>query len=124
MRSITVSSRLLAAGMQGREPVLRHPDRVHHRLMALWRACLVGRSTAIVRLGRRVCGLGLFFLLWHLMTTYEVTLYVRFLNIPGPVEVLAEMGKLATSTLFYTHILTSLERIYLGFVLAACLGIP
>jgi NitT/TauT family transport system permease protein len=58
------------------------------------------------------------------MTTYEVTFYVRFLNIPGPVEVLAEMAKLATSALFYTHILTSLERVYLGFVLAACLGIP
>jgi len=97
---------------------------VHHLLGALWRACLGRRTTAVVRLCRRVCGLGLFFLFWHLMTTYEVTFYVRFLNIPGPVEVLAEMAKLATSTLFYTHILTSLERIYLGFVLAACLGIP
>jgi len=90
----------------------------------MWRACLFMRTTAVVRLCRRVCGLGLFFLFWYLMTTYEVTFYVRFLNFPSPVEVLAEMGKLATSALFYTHILTSLERIYCGFVLAACLGIP
>ncbi len=124
MRSSTVSSRLLAADTQGSNHVLRCPRRVHHLLGALWRACLGRRTTAVVRLCRRVCGLGLFFLFWHLMTTYEVTFYVRFLNIPGPVEVLAEMAKLATSALFYTHILTSLERIYLGFVLAACLGIP
>jgi NitT/TauT family transport system permease protein len=124
MRSITVSPRLHTADTPGSDQALRCPRSVHHLLVAIYRACLVMRTTAVARPCRRVCGLGLFFLFWHLMTTYEVTFYVRFVNVPGPAEVLAEMGKLVTSGLFYTHILTSLERIYLGFVLAACLGIP
>ena len=93
MRSSTVSSRLLAANTQSSNHVLRCPRRVCHLLVALWRACLAMRPTAVVRLCRRVCGLGLFILFWHLMTMYEVTFYVRFLNIPGPVEVLAEMAE-------------------------------
>jgi NitT/TauT family transport system permease protein len=88
-----------------------------------WRTRWAGCTAIASRLCRRVVALGLFFLIWHLLTAFEVTCYVRFLNIPGPLTVLTELQKLATSAVFYTHILTSLERIYLGFSLAACLGI-
>lgn len=85
------------------------------------------RGTALMAWAARPCrqvlALGLFFLAWHLLTAYEVTLYARFSNVPGPLAVLAEIQKLVTMPVFYTHILTSLERIYLGFSIAAGLGI-
>lgn len=92
-------------------------------LAGIWRARLAGLAAAAVRPCRRVFALAMFFLVWHLLTVFEVTFYVRFVNIPGPLTVLAEMQKLSTNPVFYTHILASLERIYLGFSLAACLGI-
>ena len=71
----------------------------------------------------RVLSIGLFFAAWHVATTWDMDLYVRFQNIPTPAEVLEEAVALFGSTGFYVHILASLERIWLGFTIATTLGV-
>ncbi|PYM94324.1 MAG: ABC transporter permease [Candidatus Rokuibacteriota bacterium] len=72
---------------------------------------------------RRVLSIGLFFVIWHLLTKWDVDLYVRFQNIPAPWEVLEEAVALLAGRAFYVHILASLERIWLGFAIATVLGV-
>jgi NitT/TauT family transport system permease protein len=71
----------------------------------------------------RAGSIGLFLLAWHVATLWDLDLYVRFQNIPSPGEVLAEAIELFGSPSFYVHILASLERIWLGFALAAVVGV-
>ena len=75
------------------------------------------------RRARRAASLGLFFVLWHVATEWDLDFYVRFQNIPTPAQVLAEAVDLFGTTGFYVHILASLERIWLGFAIASVLGI-
>src|SRR5437867_5036444 len=72
---------------------------------------------------RRVLSIGLFFVIWHLLTKWDVDLYVRFQNIPAPWEVLEEAVALLAGRAFYVHVLASLERIWLGFAIATVLGV-
>ena len=72
---------------------------------------------------RRVLSIGLFFVIWHLLTKWDVDLYVRFQNIPAPWEVLEEAVALLAGRAFYVHILASLERIWVGFAIATVLGV-
>ena len=72
---------------------------------------------------RRVLSIGLFVVIWHLLTKWDVDLYVRFQNIPAPWEVLEEAVALLAGRAFYVHILASLERIWLGFAIATVLGV-
>jgi len=72
---------------------------------------------------RRAVSLGVFFVLWHVATEWDLAFYVRFQNIPTPAQVLAEAIDLFGAAGFYVHILASLERIWLGFGIASVLGI-
>src|SRR5438309_12000804 len=67
---------------------------------------------------RRVLSIGLFFVVWHYSTKWDVDLYVRFQNIPTPWEVLEEAAAQLRAAALYGHILASLERIWLGFAVA------
>jgi NitT/TauT family transport system permease protein len=61
--------------------------------------------------------------LWHLLTEYDVTLWLRFDQFPGPSEVAdALWAQLQTAT-YYDDLLASLRRILLGFTLAAVAGV-
>ena len=89
------------------------------------------RATAAAPLGwaslrrpaLRALSIGLFLLVWHLATLWDLDAYVRFQNIPSPGDVLAEAIELFGSASFYVHILASLERIWLGFAIASVLAI-
>jgi NitT/TauT family transport system permease protein len=72
---------------------------------------------------RRAVSLGVFFVLWHVATEWDLAFYVRFQNIPTPAQVLAEAIDLFGTGGFYVHILASLERIWLGFAIASVSGI-
>jgi NitT/TauT family transport system permease protein len=72
---------------------------------------------------RRAASLGVFFVLWHVATEWDLAFYVRFQNIPTPAQVLAEAVDLFGAAGFYVHILASLERIWLGFAIASVLGV-
>ena len=63
-------------------------------------------------------------LAWHLASTMKFHFIVRFENVPTPVVVANALGELLASSKFSVHILVSLQRILIGFVAAALLGIP
>jgi NitT/TauT family transport system permease protein len=69
------------------------------------------------------CSLGGLVLLWHLVTTYRVDFYVRFSNIPTPLDVLHSMVQAGSSGKFIANIGMSLRRIFLGFAVAVALGV-
>src|SRR5262245_66241226 len=75
------------------------------------------------RRARRAVSLGVFFVLWHVATEWDLAFYVRFQNIPTPAQVLAEAVDLFAAAGFYVHILASLEGIWLGFFIPCVLGI-
>ena len=105
------------------EGALAHPPHVSGLSPTTWRALLGRIALGTRRPLLRLLALGLFLTFWHLASTYQLTLYIRFANIPTPTAVLTEVLRLFMSKVFYTHIVASLERIYLGFGLAAALGI-
>ena len=62
-------------------------------------------------------------LFWHLATTYQFDFYIRFANIPTPLEVLRKVAEVNSSPKFITNVGMSLRRIFEGFVIATALGV-
>lgn len=77
------------------------------------------RATAI-----GIASLLAFLLVWHLLTTYRVVFFVRFTNVPSPLAVYASLTKAIHDPKFLMHILLSCRRIFIGFSLAAIVGVP
>jgi NitT/TauT family transport system permease protein len=77
------------------------------------------RATAI-----GVVSLIAFLLVWHLLTTYRVVFFVRFTNVPSPLAVYASFTKAIHDPKFLMHIVLSCRRIFIGFSLAAIVGVP
>ena len=64
-----------------------------------------------------------FVVLWHLLTAHNVVAWLRFNRMPTPTTVLeALLARMSTGT-YYDDLLASLQRILLGFGLAAVVGI-
>lgn len=63
-------------------------------------------------------------LAWHLLTKYRVVFFVRFTNVPSPLAVYASFVKAIHDPHFLMHIALSCRRIFLGFSLAALIGVP
>ena len=61
-------------------------------------------------------------LAWYLLTVYRVDFYVRFGNIPTPVEVWHSIVGVSHSSRFLTDIGISLRRVLLGFLGATVTG--
>jgi len=77
------------------------------------RAVLLGTISLVV-----------FLLAWHLLTKYRVVFFVRFTNVPSPLAVYASFAKAIHDPHFLMHIALSCRRIFLGFSLAALVGVP
>ena len=77
------------------------------------RAALLGAISLLV-----------FLLAWHLLTKYRVVFFVRFTNVPSPLAVYASFVKAIHDPHFLMHIALSCRRIFLGFSLAALVGVP
>jgi NitT/TauT family transport system permease protein len=67
--------------------------------------------------------IGSVLLVWHLATLYRLDFYIRFNNIPTPAQVFEKVVEVNRSAKFLTSIAMSLQRILLGFAVAAVLGI-
>lgn len=65
-----------------------------------------------------------FLLVWHLLTKYRVTFFVRFTNVPSPLAVYESFSKASHDPKFGMHLLLSCRRIFIGFTLAAVVGVP
>ncbi len=68
--------------------------------------------------------IGSLLLFWYLGTKYRWEFYMRFTNVPTPGEVLGKVAEVSQSTRFLTHIGISVQRILIGFIIAASIGIP
>ncbi|MFC5321050.1 ABC transporter permease [Bradyrhizobium oligotrophicum] len=77
------------------------------------RALLIGTASLLM-----------FLIAWHLLTTYRVVFVVKFTNVPAPLAVYASFTKAIHDPKFLMHILLSCRRIFIGFSLAAIVGVP
>ena len=71
----------------------------------------------------RATSLALAVLLWWLLTENDVRLWLRFDQIPGPVEVYEAFRHQLSTPLYYQDLAQSLVRILTGFALASVAGV-
>lgn len=64
-----------------------------------------------------------FVALWQLLTAHNVVAWLRFNRMPAPMRVVESFGARISSGGYYDDLLASLQRILLGFGLAAAVGI-
>lgn len=93
-----------------------------------WRESLAARLPAALRTRSAAVVLPLipivaFLVLWHLLTTYGVVAWLRFNRMPTPGSVLDALVARIGSGSYYDDLLASLQRILLGFGLAAIIGV-
>lgn len=67
--------------------------------------------------------IGVFLAAWHLLTDNNVVAWLRFNRMPSPESVLQALLTRVSSGSYYDDLLASLQRILLGFGLAAVVGI-
>lgn len=79
--------------------------------------------TRLLRWLVRATSLALAVLLWWLLTENDVRLWLRFDQIPGPVEVYGAFRHQLSTPLYYQDLAQSLVRILTGFALASVAGI-
>ena len=91
------------------------------RLAKRWFALNRGKLRAIL-LG--ALALLAFLVAWHLLTKYRVNIYVRFLNVPSPEQVLERAARAFNDPKFFAHLALSCRRILIGFLLASAVAIP
>ncbi|HVX77721.1 MAG TPA: ABC transporter permease [Bradyrhizobium sp.] len=65
-----------------------------------------------------------FLISWHLLTKYHVVFFVRFTNVPSPLDVYGSFAREIHDPTFLMHVALSCRRILLGFLLAALVAVP
>jgi NitT/TauT family transport system permease protein len=60
---------------------------------------------------------------WYWAAEAKLDLYIRFENVPSPVDVAAAFARHLGEGSFYVHILVSIRRILIGYLQASALGI-
>jgi NitT/TauT family transport system permease protein len=61
---------------------------------------------------------------WYLLTKYRVVFFVRFTNVPSPVDVYQSFTRAIHDPKFFLHVMLSCRRILFGFSLAALIAVP
>src|SRR2546425_11026579 len=104
--AMSITPRIQVAGVAARavpRPAWSAPRK---RLLASGRPMLRGVSLVLFLIG------------WHLATTHQLDLYVRFQNIPTPTSVVNDAVMLFTSRAFWIHVGASLYRIESRFAIS------
>ena len=101
-------------GRQQREAAVTPPT---------WRRALEWMRSQLGSVLLGVCSIGAMVLFWHLATTYRWDFYVRFSNLPTPLDVFHEFVQAMGSQRFITNVGMSLRRIAFGFAIATVLGV-
>lgn len=99
------------------------PGRAPRRSLRFRAPTLSGAQALGIRIAFAVVSIGVLFVLWYLGTRYRVQFYIRFQNVPTPLDVFREAVHVAGSHTFETNIGNSLRRIFLGFFVALILGV-
>jgi NitT/TauT family transport system permease protein len=63
-------------------------------------------------------------LAWHLLTKYRVNIYIRFINVPSPEQVLERAILAFSGPQYIEHMLISMRRILIGFAIATAVAVP
>jgi len=71
----------------------------------------------------RVLAVVMAVVIWQFASAYGFNFIVNFENIPTPIVVGAEFTNQVTNVEFYKHVIISMKRIAIGFVLASVLGV-
>lgn len=61
---------------------------------------------------------------WHLLTKYRVNIYIRFINVPSPEQVLERAVLAFSGPQYIEHMLISMRRILIGFAIATVIAVP
>lgn len=69
------------------------------------------------------CAILAFITFWYFATKYRWNFYIRFTNIPSPVEVYDNALRLLVKSSYANNILVSLRRILIGFGIAGLFGV-
>lgn len=106
-------------------PPLLPPDdttgkTLRHRFTTLVPDAVTRRVPAVVL---PLIPISLFLAAWHLLTENNVVAWLRFNRMPSPDAVLQALLARISSGTYYDDLLASLQRIMLGFGLAAVVGI-
>jgi NitT/TauT family transport system permease protein len=94
--------------------------RTYGRLQAVALLDKQGVVTAI----RGILAISFVLALWWAGTYYRIDGIIRFVNIPRPAVVFEALLTLIATRVYWIHILFSVERVILGFVLATVLAVP
>ena len=86
---------------------------------ASWRSLAAAR-----RLGVRILALAAFLALWQMASESKFRFIVNFSNVPAPTAVAEAAIAFVQSPKAASHILNSMRRVLVGFVIAAVLAIP
>ncbi|MEK8090114.1 ABC transporter permease [Thermithiobacillus plumbiphilus] len=62
-------------------------------------------------------------LFWYLATHYRVDFYIRFGNIPDPASVFESLIRMSHTDSVFQNIIVSVRRVFIGFAIAAILGV-
>ncbi|WP_110784228.1 ABC transporter permease [Mycolicibacterium mucogenicum] len=101
-------------------PASRTGKPMRHKMAALLSTSAARRVPALLL---PLIPIAVFLTLWHLLTAHNVVAWLRFNRMPAPEAVFHTLLTRASSGGFYDDLLASLQRILLGFGLAAVIGI-
>jgi NitT/TauT family transport system permease protein len=71
-----------------------------------------------------VISIGALFAFWYVGTRYRLEFYMRFTNIPTPLEVFQKLLEVNRSDKFITNVWISVRRIMSGFGIAILIAVP
>ncbi|WP_082941939.1 ABC transporter permease [Mycolicibacterium peregrinum] len=101
-------------------PAEHHGGSMRRRVADLVPASVARRMPALLLPLIPITG---FLAAWHLLTTNNVVAWLRFNRMPSPESVLHALTARISAGSYYDDLLASLQRILLGFGLAAVVGI-
>jgi NitT/TauT family transport system permease protein len=102
-------------------PTTKRPPTRRRRGIVRWLALQWGLLRAVVL---AALSLMIFIAAWHFLTKYRVNIYVRFVNVPSPEQVLQRAARALHDPRFFSHVALSCRRILIGFLLASMAAIP
>lgn len=111
----------LEAAVAPPAPAVKAPTlRPHRRIASRLPTAIQRRIAALVL---PLIPIVAFVALWQLLTAHNVVAWLRFNRMPAPMRVVESLGARISSGGYYDDLLASLQRILLGFGLAAAVGI-
>ena len=89
-----------------------------------WQRRLISYRARIRGIVLAIVSIAAFVACWEVVTANHLDFYIRFVNVPSPVDVWDSAARALHSHEFGSHVCMSCRRIAIGFVLAALVAVP